>query len=153
MTQLNKNKQKFGCCLVNYNWFYQFRGHIYLNEKPFCLIRFSFLSNPGFWGNFWRFLTKSTYLFYAVSTFNSTENGHPEHTVSMRKSVLKMTQPGPKYLRKSCIDWQFGLLCHVEKCFCSAWLWFKLNTRKGLRTHHLPPPTTCHHQRPPHKLF
>ena len=36
-----------------FNWFYQFKGHIYLNEKPFFPIRSNFPAILVFWGHLW----------------------------------------------------------------------------------------------------
>ena len=36
-----------------FNWFYQFRCHRYLNEKPFFPISSIFHAILGFWGHFW----------------------------------------------------------------------------------------------------
>ena len=52
ITLVNKI-EKVGWCMGYFNWFYQFRCHRYLNEKPFFPISSIFPAILGFSGHFW----------------------------------------------------------------------------------------------------
>ena len=95
-----KQNKKVCWCMGYFNFLYQFKGHIYLNEKPFFQIRFTFSTILGFWVHFWGSGAKcSDFLKNFVCTSDCTRNNHLNPTCSIQKSVWKTNHPGLRYLR------------------------------------------------------
>ena len=79
----NRTEKKI-CCPGYFTWFLSIRGHRYLNEKPFCTIRFSFPAMFGFWGDFLGSWTKFLDFSYSICTFQYTQNDRLNLTLSMQ---------------------------------------------------------------------
>ena len=106
---VNKIKE-VGWCIRYFNLFYQFKGHIYLNEKPFSPIRYNFSVILGFWGSQNFAILKNCFYILSHSKqmswshgFNAKiglKNGQPWAKIfaKMFRNMAGRTKPQPHFV-------------------------------------------------------
>ena len=96
--------------MAYFNWFHSIRGHIYLNEKPFSLIRYNFSVILGFWGSQNFAILKNCFYILSHSKqmswshgFNAKiglKNGQPWAKIfaKMFRNMAGRTKPQPHFV-------------------------------------------------------